>query len=151
MDLHRAIVSSIPGRLRLRHPSLRGCAQRSAVSACVSALPGVLSVDANPQTGSLLVRYDATRCERAAMEAQLAGLFPAVPDALPGEAENSANSRRAVAREWNRVAKLGMMASLPLSLVLAAAGSKKTHALTGGVFTALLLVHLVVHRRHLIK
>jgi hypothetical protein len=42
-----------------------------------------------------------------------------------------------------------MPASLAASLALAAAGAKRWHAATGGLFLAALHVHLAVHRRHL--
>lgn len=153
MDLSTAIVSSIPGRLRLRHPLLRRSAQSIDWSARLGALDGVLSVEANPRTGSLLVHYDVSRCGRAAMEAQITGLgeSSSEPEAADTIDDSPSPSRRATAREWNRLAKLGMMASFPVSLALAATGSKKLHAVTGGVFSLLLLAHLVVHRRHLLK
>lgn len=153
LDLSQAIVSSIPGRLRLRHPLLRHHDQSIDWSTKLGALDAVLSVDANPRTGSLLVHYDAARCGRAAMEAQITGLGePSREEEPAGTIDDSPSpSRRAAAREWNRIAKLGMMASFPVSLALAATGSKKLHAVTGGVFSILLLAHLVVHRRHLLK
>lgn len=153
MDLSKAIVSSIPGRLRLRHPLLRHHEQSTDWSAKLSALEAVLSVEANTRTGSLLVHYDVSRCERAAMEAQITGLGEVSREEEPTATfdDSPSPSRRAAAREWNRLAKLGMMASFPVSLALAATGSKKLHAVTGGVFSVLLLAHLVVHRRHLLK
>lgn len=152
------LVASVPGRLRLREPRLRvpGCAR--AVAARLQGLPGVRAVDSNPAAASIRVCYAET--PQATMEA---AVLQAVTPLLPPPAERPGkpslgtpparpgSARRQAAREWNRVAKLGMLASLPVSLALAAGGAKKLHALTGGVFTALLLVHLAVHRRHLIK
>jgi hypothetical protein len=42
-------------------------------------------------------------------------------------------------------------ASLAVSLLLAGAGRKRWHALSGGMFVASLAVHLWVHRRHVFK
>jgi len=149
--LHPAIVASLPGRLRLRSPLLRQRGHCQGLVASLQAIDGMLSVEANALAGSLLLRYDAGRCTPAAMEARVGdavaaalGMEPSVPSAAPP-------SGKRAAREWNRVAKLGMLASLPVSLALAAAGSKRLHAVSGGVFTLLLLVHMAVHRRHLIK
>lgn len=153
MDLRQAIVSSIPGRLRLRHPLLRQHERSDDLSTRLRGLEAVVSVEANPITGSLLVIYDAARCARAAMERQITGLGESRGETGPADRgnESPAPSSRAAARQLNRLAKLGMMASLPVSLAFAAAGGKKLHALTGGVFSVLLLAHLVVHRRHLLK
>lgn len=60
-------------------------------------------------------------------------------------------SKRAIARRLNGVAKIGMLASLGASLALAAAGAKRLHIATGGVYLALLGIHMAVHRRHLLK
>lgn len=153
------IAASIPGRLRLRDARLGQAATGRALAETLRTLDGVFSVEARPDSCSLLLHYDSARCQRAAMEdaalAAVALVFPEgtqVPDirtvrrATPRPA---GNSRRQRSRDWNRVAKLGMLASLPVSLALAAAGAKKLHIVSGGAFTLLLLVHLIVHRRHL--
>lgn len=152
------IVASIAGRLRLRNARLRHPRHSDEASATLRALAGVNCVTANPTVGSLLVHYDATHVRQPEMEARvlaaLAALLPAdVPVVQQAVADTAPprSNRRQAAREWNRAAKLGMLASLPVSLALAAGGAKKLHAVTGGVFTALLLVHLAVHRRHLVK
>lgn len=152
MALNTAIVSSIPGRLRLRHPLLRRAQQSGDLAAKLRAIEGVLAVDLKPAAGSLLVHYDRTRCDCTWMETQVAAASQFGEDAEGASSQPARRfSRRSSDREWNRLAKLGMIASLPVSLALAAAGSKKLHAIAGGVFTLLLLVHLAVHRRHLVK
>jgi hypothetical protein len=53
------IISSVPGRVRVRAPGVRGDAARAAeVSATVRALAGVTSAQASARTGTLLVHYD---------------------------------------------------------------------------------------------
>lgn len=152
------LAASIPGRLRLRDPCLHAPACADAIASTLRAIPGVRTVESNLQAGSLRVLY--ADADRAMMEARvLAAVAPFLPSRhddsrTPSDAparERRSSDRRRAGREWNRVAKLGMLASLPVSLALAAGGAKKLHALTGGVFSALLLVHLAVHRRHLIK
>lgn len=173
-----ALVSCLPGRIRLRHPALRQPAERTRLAATLAAIDGMLSVDANPAVGSLLLHYDPTRRARAAMEAQVAAQtaqaldaaaapIPEQPtadtvpdDALPCETVPDATAdatadarrrRRSTAKRLNRLAKLGMLASLPLSLAAVAFGGKRLHAVSGGAFTLLLLAHLVIHRRHLLQ
>lgn len=149
-----AIVASIPGRLRLRDKRLREPERCRALGDALRAVTGVVSVEIAPATGSVLVHYDPGRHSREALEqmamAALEGAFPPPnPDAALIPRRGPYRWQRE--RRWNRAAKWGMLASFPVSLVLAAAGRKKWHAATGGVFSALLLVHLFVHRRHLIK
>ncbi|HMN81736.1 MAG TPA: hypothetical protein PKA20_17685 [Burkholderiaceae bacterium] len=60
-------------------------------------------------------------------------------------------ARRRAALRWNRYAKLAMLVTLPTSIALAAAGAKKLHIVTGGLFTSMLLLHLTTHRRHLLQ
>lgn len=151
------IAAHIPGRLRLRDPRLRALACAEAVAARLRALDGVQAVETNALAGSIRVAYQAD--DPTAMATRVCtAVAPLLPDApqLRDMTERGATAQRAspgrrAAREWNRVAKLGMLASLPISLALAAAGTKKLHAVTGAAFTALLLVHLAVHRRHLTK
>lgn len=186
------IVSAIPGRIRLRDPRLRERAPNERLRARLAALEGVRSVVGNPATGGLLLHYDATRVDRAAMESgveaaaasELAPGAPPVPNARPRAAAARAgavvrlerkrppgdsgprsewettghverrgrpHSARALARQLNGYAKLGMIGSLGASLALAAAGSKRLHIATGGLYLAFLAMHMAVHRRHLLK
>ncbi|MDO4905533.1 MAG: hypothetical protein Q4A16_08300 [Lautropia sp.] len=54
-------------------------------------------------------------------------------------------------RTANRYAKRGMMLSLGSSLGLAVAGAKHGHIVSGSAFVAALGVHLLVHRKTLLK
>lgn len=50
---------TVPGRMRLKLPKLKGAPQRAErVVAAVRQLPGVTDAAANPTTGSLLVLFD---------------------------------------------------------------------------------------------
>lgn len=158
----RGVASALPGRIRLRDPTLRQRAASERLAVALRALRGVRQVDANLAAGSLLVQYDAAACDRAELEAQVAQLVAATlpaaaaaptPAPMPATASSSPSrrSRRNVSRAANRVAKIGMLTSFPLALALAATGNKRLHAAAGGVFTAFLAVHWVVHRRHLFK
>lgn len=152
----RVVVASIPGRLRLKAPCLRDVSCCHRLAARLRAVEAVLSVEPSEATGSLLVHYDAGQCSVPAFEDISMTEFDAVflresRDAATSMSAGGGVSRRESARRWNRVAKIGMLAGLPISLALAAVGSKKLHAATGGVFSLLLVVHLLVHRRHLLK
>lgn len=149
------IVASIPGRLRLRDGRLRDGPRCRALEGRLNAVAGVVTVGVSPATGSVLVHYDPAACPWESFERLAVEAFEAVcpgGETMPAATPlRSGPYRWQRERRWNRAAKWGMLASFPVSLALAAAGSKKLHAASGGVFSALLLVHLYVHRRHLIK
>lgn len=185
------IVSALPGRIRVREPALRARKTNERLQTVLADFDGVLSVEGNQKTGSLLVRYDVRKVSPQAMEAQIEAAVgaesgsangassvssprgkppetAAVKDLEPNEASlrpadrqlerrrqidrrGPPYSRRAVLRRLNGYAKIGMLTSLAASLALAAGGSKRLHAATGGVYLALLGIHMAVHRHHLLK
>jgi hypothetical protein len=152
------VVSSIPGRLRLR---LRRPARLEQLRQTLATWPEVREVRANPATGSLLLSYDAAALPQAQCvqrcEAALAALMPATQTApTPSPATEPAptarpRSARARAMQANRLAKRGMLASLAASLLLAATGAGRGHIWTGLFFLHALGMHLWVHRRNLIR
>lgn len=139
------IVSSLPGRIRIRDTALRQADRLERLAAAVAGHPGVLGVEANSRAGSLVLRYDAALADTEAMEA-------AVEAAAEAELARPRPGLKPSTRvRLNRYAKRGMAASLGASMLLAAVGKKQWHAATGGAFLACLLVHLAVHRRHLLR
>lgn len=145
------IVSSLPGRLRLRDARLRREALREAVLARLDTLPALRRLRANAAAGSVVVEYDGTRIGEAAMcreviEAVAPWLAAAVPPAAAPKPRRA--SRR---RQFARANNLGMLASLGGSLAFAAAGAKAAHVATGTVFLGLLGLHLATHRRSLLR
>lgn len=178
------IVSALPGRIRVREPALRARRTNERLQTVLAGFDGVLSVEGNPVTGSLLLRYDVAKVSRQAIEAQLEAVVAAESadpaGSVSGKSHRSAAaeeartkdagstgahperyrrvehrappySKGAVLRRLNGFAKIGMLGSLAASLALAAAGSKRLHAATGGVYLALLGIHLAVHRGRLLK
>lgn len=132
-----SIASSIPGRIRVRAKALRQSKCRAALVAAFSAFSGVLRLEENARAGSVTLFYDAAVVDLELMEAQ-------VELALDEVLKPSVSLA-------NRYAKRGMLMSLAASLALAALGTKKAHAATGGVFLACLVVHLWVRRRQLLQ
>lgn len=136
------IASSIPGRIRVRDPQLRQAERLERLRAVLAAGEGVTSSEINPTTGSLLLGYDAATVAPEIMEA----LVDAAVDAeLAAPRPDTAEAR------LNRYAKRGMLASLALSLAFAAAGKKRWHVLSGGLFLAGLGLHLAVNRKRLLR
>ncbi len=153
------IVSSIPGRIRLRDPALRQPDRLERLCAALQAMDGALSVEGNGKAGSVVLYYRPGALAVDAVEAvveQVVGVE--VSTVRVNAAKMDAKSARprpmlkpSTRVRLNRYAKRGMLVSLPISLALAAAGRKRWHAVSGGAFVACLLVHMAVHRRHLIR
>lgn len=150
------IVSAVPGRIRIRDARLRDAARQERLGAALAEIDGVVEVEGNPRTGSMLLRYTPEHATRVEMEARVSaavGAELAPPPAAPREEARAPRTPRRWQRDrrLNTWAKYGMLGSLGVSLALAAAGNKKAHAATGGLFLGLLGIHMAVHRRHLFK
>ncbi|HRP98131.1 MAG TPA: hypothetical protein PL143_17985, partial [Rhodocyclaceae bacterium] len=65
------IVSSLPGRLRLRDAGLRRSARLGRLCAVVSGYQGVVGIEHNRHAGSVTVFYDAAQVTRRQIEARI--------------------------------------------------------------------------------
>jgi hypothetical protein len=53
------IAHQIPGRIRMKVPSAKGNPEQlESYKEILSAIPGIESIDVNPETGSIVLRYD---------------------------------------------------------------------------------------------
>jgi hypothetical protein len=135
---------------------LRNAGLHQRLEAELASWDDMVSVDGNRSIGSLLLIYDATRTVPAWMEARIEALMAdmagtALVSVKPLSAPSSApQSRRPTLRRLNRHSKLGMVASLALSLA-AVGASKRLHAATGAIYLVMMLIHMATHRRHLFK
>ncbi|MDD2664699.1 MAG: hypothetical protein PHD19_13200 [Dechloromonas sp.] len=143
-SLPQRIVSAVPGRIRVRDPALRNPRQLADLSAALDELDGILELAGNPRTGSLVVHFDHRRLAVEALE----HLVDTALDRPAAPARPGGQSRR---RQFNRYAKIGMLASLGASLAFLATGQKRAHAVAGALFVAGLGVHLTVHRQLLVR
>jgi hypothetical protein len=109
-------------------------------------ISGVQEVDAQPITGSLLIRYD----ENILAEDQL--LSQLKPYCCDSQAQPKKLSQPLVPgrRFWRRSVNLAMIGSLGLSVYAAYRISKKTHVTLGFLFLAVSLEHLRLNRRRLL-
>ena len=53
------ITSSVPGRMRIRHPALRNERDALLLSNLLQSGSGILDIISNLRTGSLLIEYDS--------------------------------------------------------------------------------------------
>ena len=61
LRLLKYVTSFSDGRVRIRHPALRREAVAAAAREKLAAIDGVLSVDFNTVSGSVLILYDSAR------------------------------------------------------------------------------------------
>lgn len=134
----------MPGRIRVRAAALRDPATLARVEPLLAALPAVRSTRGNRAAGSIVVLYDAEAVSVREMSAQLA---PCLLDLATVEPSGDRPCRDSI----NRCVKLASLASLGVSLSFAAAGSKRWHMVSGGVFLGLLGAHLVMNREALLR
>ena len=139
------IVSSLPGRIRVRDRVLRNPMRLDQLEAALIKIEAVTSIQSNPGAGSVILYFDAAQTDTEVLEAAVDAAVDAVLAAPLPAGKRSLNMR------VNRYAKAGMLGSLATSLALAATGQKRWHAVTGGLFVACLGVHLSVHRRSLLR
>jgi hypothetical protein len=133
-----SIVSSIPGRIRIRHKALANVRHSGHLRAAFLALDGIAHVDANTAASSLVVYYDADVIPAEAMESAIDGIV-----AAELKAQRAGRDREAAV---NRYAKYGMLLSLAATFALATGRARRAHALSGCLFAACLGLHLYFHR-----
>jgi copper chaperone CopZ len=76
----------VPGRLRLKTRSLKNSEAKAAeIRALFAQLPGIKSIEINPVTGSMLVRYDTAGITSAKILGFLVanGVITSIPEARP--------------------------------------------------------------------
>ncbi len=158
-----AIVSRLPGRLRVRDPGLRQPQRNEALRTELADWTGVVSVEGNPTAGSILLCYDVSRVSPSEMEARMiqrleilrggsvaSEVKPEGAGSDPSESGLGENGFGATLWRMNRAAKIGMLGSLAATLLALSVG-KRLHATAGTAYLAFLLVHLANHRNKLLK
>ncbi|EIC30070.1 hypothetical protein Metal_2334 [Methylomicrobium album BG8] len=139
------IVSSLPGRIRVRDNRLRHQARLDILEVELGKIAGITELQANARAGSVVVNFDPGQVDMAFLESQVDAVVDKALDAP------LAKSKRPMKMRVNRYAKVGMLGSLATSLALAATGQKRGHAVAGGLFVACLGVHLTTHRKSLLR
>ena len=143
------IVSSIPGRIRIRDNKLRDQAILDRLKTELLNISVITTLESNRRTGSLLVRFNKNSVAMPSIEAQ-------IDSAVDRVIGNSAASQRLLSKKnLNRYNKIAMLVLLGTSLsTLNLAGRKRRirwHRLTGYLFLANLGVHLFTYRKSLFR
>lgn len=156
------MVSAIPGRIRLRHPRLRSKAALDTLAEDLVGLDGALAAEGKTVPGSILFLYDSSRVDPGLVERRVEDLArhrlgldadPAEPAEPAGQETEASPGALALIdrklRRHNRAIKVGMLASIVLSLLALGTG-KRAHALLGIVFLLFLALHLAGNRRAIV-
>jgi len=143
------IVSSLPGRIRVRDKGLRDQAKLNELKNVLSQLSGVTSLHDNRRTGSLLLYFDRKAIELSVMEEKIESII----EKILGKAQKP--QRLLSKKNVNRYNKIIMLGSLGTSLIALKLARRRPrirwHKLTGYVFVANLGVHLYIYRKSLLR
>jgi Heavy metal associated domain 2 len=140
MKVKIKVAHQVPGRVRMKIPSAKGNpALLDEIQKTFAAIPGIEGVDVNPETGSVVLRYDADRHDdfQAGFVNRMSAHQPPPPrqrppsneiDALANRIEQEANflaehsdAARAVVdfcRHWDREIKVASGNMMDLKMVL---------------------------------
>mgnify|MGYP000851689119 CR=1 FL=1 len=125
---HCAIVSDVPGRMRLRYASAAAfAAGASPLAAALSALPGVAAVTANPRTRGVLVHYALGPARVAILAVTQNGSSPYAGAKTPPV--SALRTARKALRDAGRAVNEGL-AQAPAVLATPPAGAEPTPAAT---------------------
>ncbi len=177
IDIDSCIRSYVPGRVRIRHASLKGLGadEVRALKEMIEGVEGVRAADINPRTASLLLYWDETQLSADDLKAWFAWYvescaaqpegaqqtqqscgggetcgLPAVREACQKAGDEFA---RLLApgipniKRARRTAQNRAMLGLGAASVAALAAGRRLHAWLGFGFVLLSLVHLYQHRR----
>ncbi len=152
------IASFVDGRVRLRHNVLKNADIMLQIDAFVRTLSGVLSVEGNVRTGSLLIHYDPEILDEETLNTlleQAAILLGQEDSPAANEAPATSGFCLSCAAEKflelpnrkNFKRTLGVLVPLMVALALT---NKRYHAMAGGLFVALSLGHMWRKRKALL-
>lgn len=143
------IVSSIPGRIRIRDNKLRDQTILDRLKTELLNISVITTLESNRRTGSLLVRFSKNSVAMPSIEAHI----DSAVDRVIGKP--AASQRLLSKKNLNRYNKIAMLVLLGTSLsTLNLAGRKRRirwHRLTGYLFLANLGVHLFTYRKSLFR
>lgn len=138
------IVSYIPGRVRLRAAALKNPETMQSVLEMAQGFEGVLSVEPNPRSGSLLVLYDPALIDEAMLQ-QAAAAFA---DHFGTEEARSGGRGLPRCLQGGRGELNLLLGALGLTVASLALG-KGAHAALGGLFCLLSAKHVYERRQRM--
>lgn len=130
------IVSSIPGRIRIRHPRLRDRAWAEPACRRLAALPGV-EARLNERVGSLLVTYDPARADERSIREALD-----LPAADGGTTDGGTTGGDSGWRVPGGALELWVLGSLGLTIATGFLRLRSLHVAAGVVLIASAATHV---------
>lgn len=159
------IASFVEGRIRLRDEKFKNRAVGDEIQKNVAHLKGILNVSINRRTGSLLIFYDKAGLRLEQVLHILADYLDAAKTEW-GLSQNCGHSPRIkygagsdfgtvpVARVSitnRKIVNLGMLASLAVSMLGAAADIAALHIAAGIIFLGFVGLHIFRYKTHMFK
>ena len=141
------IVSSLPGRIRIRDKRLRDQTRLNSLKKELEKITAISELQSNARTGSVLINFDPDVIEITDLETKI----DAAVDKILAEPLTPPLLTK---KNINRYNKIAMMGSLTASLAFAVARQKRWrhwHRLTGYLFVANLGLHLYLYRKSLFR
>ena len=141
------IVSSLPGRIRVRDKRLRDQERLTELKKELSKITAITALQDDVRTGSIVVNFDPRAIEIAVLETRL-------DFAVDQVLVERLTLPQITKKQLNRYNKIAMMGSLAASLALTTVRRKRWrrwHALTGYLFVASVAVHMIIYRKTLFR
>ncbi len=141
------IVSSLPGRIRVRDKRLRDQTRLTQLKKELSKITAITALKDDVRTGSVVISFDPSAIEIAALEKHL---DIAVDQVLLDRLMLPPITKK----QLNRYSKIAMMGSLAVSLALTTSRQKRWrrwHAMTGYLFVASVAAHMIIYRKTLFR
>lgn len=149
------IISSIPGRIRVRDSRLADAAEAGQLTSRLKLLPGITGISVNHRTASLLVQYDPASGVEALLR-RYAGIEPVDPPVkpaasrkIPGKHKSSCITAGDLPITYRQFLNYGMMVAFAASGIGIALHYRKLHAAAGLLFFGLNGLHMYNKRRTL--
>ena len=141
------IISSVPGRIRLRDKILRDPTKLNELKKELSQLAVFTSSQGNVRTGSLLLHFDRNSIELSTIETNIDSTVEQIIGKAPKPQVLLSK------KNFTRYNKMAMLGSLGASLIALGIERRKSrirwHQLTGYLFIANLGAHLFFYRKAL--
>ena len=141
------IISSVPGRIRLRDKILRDPTKLNELKKELSQLAVFTSSQGNVRTGSLLLHFDRNSIELSTIETNIDSTVEQIIGKAPKPQVLLSK------KNFTRYNKMAMLGSLGASLIALRIERRKSrirwHQLTGYLFIANLGAHLFFYRKAL--
>ncbi len=143
------IVSSIPGRIRVRDKGLRDPDKLNSLKTELSKITAITELRDNARTGSILARFDRNAIELSTIEADIDS---AARKVLGKEQKPEHLLSKKSINRYNKIVMLSSLGTSLFALKLAHRKSRiRLHKLTGYLFVANLAVHLYIYRKGLMR